>query len=175
YSPRDATSMRTALASLGFDDDRQHAAGVLVTSEDRPEPRPRFRDRLMFPIYDATGHIVGFGGRLVGEGMPNAPKYLNSAESDVFSKRKLLYGLNWAKQAIRKADRLVIVEGYFDVIRLMLAGITEVVAPLGTALTEQQATLIRKYTKNVFLLYDSDRAGLKATFRAGDILLAGGS
>jgi DNA primase len=82
--------------------------------------------------------------------------------------------LNWAKQSIRKAERLIVVEGYFDAIRLMLAGINEVVAPLGTALTEQQAALIRKYTKNVFLLYDSDQAGLKATFRSGDILLGTG-
>ena len=174
YAPREAAAMRTALATLGFDDERQVAAGVLVVSEDRPEPRPRFRDRLMFPIYDIGGHVVGFGGRLLGDGAPNAPKYLNSSESDVFSKRKLLYGLNWAKQAIRKADRLFIVEGYFDVIRLVLAGINEVVAPLGTALTEQQAALIRKYTKNVYLLYDSDQAGLKATFKAGDMLLSNG-
>src|SRR4030095_11114384 len=77
-----------------------------------------------------------------------------------------------AKTAIQKPARLIVVEGYFDAIRLMLAGIAEVVAPLGTALTEQQATLIRKYTRNVFLLYDSDQAGLRATFRAGDVLLA---
>jgi DNA primase len=163
--------MRTALAALGFDDQRQITAGVLIVRDDRPEPRPRFRDRLMFPIYDVAGHPVGFGGRILGEG---EPKYLNSADSEVFSKRKLLYGLNWAKQAIRKAERLVIVEGYFDVIRLMLAGIGEVVAPMGTALTEQQAALIRKYTKTVFLLYDSDQAGLKATFRSGDELLKNG-
>jgi DNA primase len=174
YAPREAAAMRGTLTTLGFDDDRQLAAGVLVISEERPEPRPRFRDRLIFPIHDVPGHIVGFGGRLLGTGSPNAPKYLNSGESEVFSKRKLLYGLNWAKQAIRKAERLVIVEGYFDVIRLMLAGISEVVAPLGTALTEQQAILIRKYTKHVFLLYDSDQAGLKATFRAGDELLSNG-
>jgi DNA primase len=125
----------------------------------------------MFPIYDAAGHVVGFGGRVLRDA---EPKYLNSAESEIFSKRSLLYGLNWAKHAIRKADRLIVVEGYFDAIRLMLAGVGEVVAPLGTALTEQQAALIRKYTKNVFLLYDSDQAGLKATFRAGDGLLANG-
>ncbi|HXT15545.1 MAG TPA: DNA primase [Gemmatimonadaceae bacterium] len=171
YAPRDPNAMREALAALGFDDDRQIAAGVLRASEDRPEPRARFRDRLMFPIYDIQSHVVGFGGRVLGEG---EPKYLNSAESDVFAKRNLLYGLNWAKQAIRKADRLIIVEGYFDAIRLMLAGITEAVAPLGTALTEQQAALVRKYTTNVFLLYDSDQAGLKATFRSGDVLLAAG-
>jgi len=172
YAPADRTAMRDSLVALGFEADRQLAAGLLVARETSPEPRARFRHRLMFPIFDATGHVVGFGGRILGDG---EPKYLNSAESEVFAKRRLLYGLNWAKQAIRKADRLIIVEGYFDVIRLMLAGITEAVAPLGTALTEDQAALIRKYTKNVFLLYDSDRAGLKATFRAGDLLLAGGS
>jgi len=171
-APREATAMRQHLATLGFDDERQFNAGVLTRSEDRPELRPRFRGRLMFPIYDAAGHPVGFGGRVLGDGPP--PKYLNSADSTVFSKSNLLYGLNWAKQAIRKADRLIIVEGYFDVIRLVLAGITEVVAPMGTALTDQQAELIRKYTKNVFLLYDSDQAGLKATFRSGDKLLANG-
>ena len=172
YAPRDAETMRTALATLGFDDARQLAAGVLRVTDDRPAPRARFRDRLMFPIRDAGGHVVGFGGRVLGDG---EPKYLNSSESEVFAKRNLLYGLHWAKQAIRKADRVIVVEGYFDAIRLMLAGINEVVAPLGTALTEQQAALLRKYTKNVFLLYDSDQAGLKATFRAGDALLAGGA
>lgn len=172
FAPREPAPMREALRTLGFDDARQLAAGLLITRDDRPEPRPRFRGRLMFPIYDAGGHVVGFGGRVIGDG---EPKYLNSAESDVFSKRKLLYGLNWAKQAARKADRLVVVEGYFDAIRLMLAGIEETVAPLGTALTEEQAALMRKYTKNILLLYDSDRAGLKATFRSGDALLAAGA
>jgi DNA primase len=171
YSPRDPLAMRHALAALGFDDARQLAAGVLRVREDHPEPVPRFRDRLMFPIYDAASHTVGFGGRVLRDA---EPKYLNSADSEVFSKGKLLYGLNWAKQAARKADRLIIVEGYFDVIRLMLAGITEVVAPMGTALTPDQAALIRKYTKNVFLLYDSDQAGLKATFKSGDALLSHG-
>jgi DNA primase len=171
YAPRDLNVMRAGLEALGFDTARQTAAGLLVVREDRPEPRFRFRNRLMFPISDASGHVAGFGGRVLGDG---EPKYLNSADSELFSKRNLLYGLNWAKQSIRKAERLIIVEGYFDVIRLMLAGISEVVAPLGTALTEQQAALIRKYTKSVFLLYDSDQAGLKATFRAGDVLLAVG-
>jgi DNA primase len=169
HAPRDATALRSYLEGLGFDVARQLAAGLLAQREDRPEPGARFRDRLMFPIYDPGGHVVGFGGRVLDD---RKPKYLNSAESSIFAKRGLLYGLNWAKQAIRKVDRLIVVEGYFDAIRLMLAGIAEVVAPLGTALTEQQATLIRKYTRNVFLLYDSDQAGLRATFRAGDVLLA---
>lgn len=172
FAPRDATSMRSALAALGFDDDRQRTAGLLVSREGQTEARPRFRARLMFPIYDASSHVAGFGGRVLDD---REPKYLNSAESQLFAKRSLLYGLNWAKQAIRKADRLIVVEGYFDLIRLHLAGIVEVVAPLGTALTQEQAALIGKYTKNAFLLYDSDQPGLKATFRSGDELLRAGA
>ena len=169
YSPRDPSEMRGALRALGFDDERQRAAGLLKPKQDKPdELRPQFRGRLMIPIYDTSNHVVGFGGRILGVG---EPKYLNSSDSPVFAKRSLLYGLNWAKQGARKEDRLIIVEGYFDVIRLMLAGIEEVVAPMGTALTAEQATLIRKYTQNVLLLYDSDQAGLKATFKSGDALL----
>ena len=171
YAPRDGSLLRDYLAGLGFDEARQLAAGVLARRPEGEEVRARFRNRLMFPIYDLRDNVAGFGGRVLGEG---EPKYLNSGESEVFSKRRLLYGLNWAKQAVRRSDRLLIVEGYFDVIRLVLAGIDEVVAPLGTALTEAQASLIRKYTKNVFLLYDSDVAGQKATFRAGDELLRNG-
>ena len=171
YAPRDPDAMRAALMTLGFDEERQLAAGVLALREGSTQPVVRFRDRVMFPIFDPSGRIAGFGGRVLGDG---TPKYLNSAESEVFSKRNFLYGLNWAKQAVRKTDRIVVVEGYFDAIRLMLAGIDETVAPLGTALTDSQAALIGKYTRNVFLLYDSDQAGLKATFRAGDVLLAAG-
>jgi DNA primase len=171
FAPRDGGQLREHLQALGFDDDRQLAAGLLVRREENNELRSRFRQRLMFPIYDLREHVVGFGGRVLGEG---EPKYLNSAESEIFSKRRLLYGLNWAKAAIRRADRVLLVEGYFDLIRLVLAGVDEVVAPLGTALTEAQASLLRKYTRNVFLLYDSDVAGQKATFRAGDELLRNG-
>ena len=170
FAPR-GDELRSHLAALGFDDQRQLVAGLLVTREDAPEPRMRFRNRLIFPISDAGGHVVGFGGRVMGEG---EPKYLNSPESEIFSKRNLLYGLQWSKNAIRKADRVFVVEGYFDAIRVMLAGIEEVVAPMGTALTDAQAALIRKYTHTAYLLYDSDSAGLKATFRSGDVLLAAG-
>jgi DNA primase len=168
FAPR-GDDLRRHLAALGFDDRRQAAAGLLILPDDRREPRVRFRERLMFPIWDPAGHLVGFGGRVLGKG---EPKYLNSPESEGFNKRALLYGMHWAKNAIRKADRVFIVEGYFDVIRLMLSGIEEAVAPMGTAMTEAQATLIRKYTRTAYLLYDSDSAGLKATFRSGDVLLS---
>ncbi len=171
FSPREIGLMRAHLNTLGIDDARQLEAGLLVRRDADEEPRPRFRQRLMFPILDTTARHVGFGGRVIGTG---EPKYLNSAESAVFSKGHQLYNLQQAKLSIRRDDRLYIVEGYFDVIRLVAAGIDSVVAPLGTALTDDQAGLITRYTKNVFLLYDSDKAGQKATFRAGDALLRKG-
>jgi DNA primase len=171
FAPREIGLLRGYLNTLGYDDARLLSSGILVQREEAEEPRPRFRGRLMFPIYDASGRLPGFGGRLIG---PGEPKYLNSADSLTFTKGRLLYGLNWARHAIRRDERLLLVEGYFDVVRLVLAGIESVVAPLGTALTEDQAAMIARQTKNVFLLYDSDTAGQKATFRAGDLLLAQG-
>ena len=171
FAPREIGLLRGYLNTLGYDDAKLLSAGLLVQREEAEEPRPRFRGRLMFPIYDASGRLSGFGGRLIG---PGEPKYLNSADSVTFTKGRLLYGLNWARHAIRRDERLLLVEGYFDVVRLVLAGIESVVAPLGTALTEDQASMISRQAKNVFLLYDSDTAGQKATFRAGDLLLAQG-
>ncbi len=171
YAPRDPNAMRARLNGLGFDDERLLAAGLLVQREGYDEPRPRFRDRLMFPILDHSGHTVGFGGRLLG---PGEPKYLNSAESEIFSKGKLLYNMNIARNAIRRDDRVIVVEGYFDALRLVDAGVECVVAPMGTALTDQQAALLGRFTRHVFLLYDSDGPGQKATFRAADVLLAHG-
>lgn len=171
FAPKELGAMRQHLNGLGYDDARLQAAGLLVKREEHDEPRPRFRERLMFPIHDASGHPVGFGGRLLG---PGEPKYLNSADSEIFQKGKLLYNLHQARNAIRRDERLVLVEGYFDALRLVAAGIECVVAPMGTALTEQQAELIGKYTRHVFLLYDSDAPGQKATFRAADVLLAKG-
>jgi DNA primase len=172
FAPREIGLMRAHLNTLGFDDGRLVEAGLLVIPEGATEPRPRFRARLMFPIYDISSRVVAFGGRLLG---PGEPKYLNSSDSPVFSKGRLLYALNWAKQAARRDERVLVVEGYFDVLRLLEAGLDSVVAPMGTALTEEQAKLICRYTKLVYLLYDSDKAGLKATFRSGDELLRQGA
>ena len=170
FSPRD-DSLRSHLATLGFDDARQLEAGLLVKREDSEKVVPRFRGRLMFTIYDVSARVAGFGGRVIGAG---EPKYLNSPETIAFTKGRMLYGLNWARNAIRKADRVLLVEGYFDLVRLVVAGVEEVIAPLGTALTPDQAALIARHSKNVFLVYDSDKAGLKATFRAADELLRHG-
>jgi len=159
-----------AMKSLGLRDPVLLEAGLLVKRDDGALV-PRFRGRLLFPIHDLRARVVGFGGRILGEG---EPKYLNSPDTPIFHKGKLLYNLHVAKQAIRKAERAIIVEGYFDVLRLALAGLEEVVAPLGTGLTAEQAELVARYTSQVFLLYDSDDAGLRATFRAGDELLRHG-
>ena len=132
----------------------------------------RFRDRLLFPIHDLRGRVVGFGGRLLREG---EPKYLNSPETPLFQKGRLLYNLHAARPAIRQQESVLLVEGYFDVFRLVLAGVEHVVAGLGTALTPEQAALLRRSAPSATLLYDSDTAGLRATFRAADELLRHGT
>lgn len=130
-----------------------------------------FRHRLMFPIISHTGHVVGFGGRIVGEG---EPKYLNSPDSPVFHKGRTLYGLFESAKYIRLQDQVLVVEGYMDLISLFAAGIRNVVAPLGTALTRDHAALLKRHTKNVVLLFDGDEAGQTAAERSLPILTAEG-
>ncbi len=166
YAPPGRAFLR-AMADLGITESVLIQCGLLVQREDG-RLVARFRDRLLFPIADGRGRVVGFGGRILGRG---EPKYLNSPDTDVFHKGRLLYNLHLAKNAIRKADEVLLVEGYVDVLRLVLAGFEHVVAPLGTALTPDQATLLKRYAPKAILLYDSDSAGLRATFRAADELL----
>jgi DNA primase len=156
-----------AMAKLGLEEDVLLQAG-LAAQRDDGQVSARFRGRLLFPIHDLRGRVVGFGGRLLADG---EPKYLNSPETEIFHKGKQLYNLHQAKGPIRKEESVILVEGYFDVLRLVLAGVEHVVAPLGTALTPDQAALLKRFAPSAILLYDSDRAGLKATFRAGDELL----
>ena len=159
-----------AMAELGIETRVLLDAGVAAARDDG-SIHSRFRSRLLFPIHDLRGRVAGFGGRLLG---PGEPKYLNSPENQIFHKGRQLYYLHQAKSAIRKEETVILVEGYFDVLRLVLAGIEHVVAPLGTALTADQATLLRRFAPAAILLYDSDQAGLRATFRAGDELLRHG-
>ena len=166
YAPT-GRSFLDAMKSLGLRDEVLLEAGLLIKREDGTLA-PSFRGRLLFPIHDPRARVVGFGGRLLGAG---EPKYLNSSETPIFHKGRLLYNLHAAKHAMRKAERAILVEGYFDVLRLSLAGIEEVVAPLGTGLTSDQAQLIRRHASHIILLYDSDEAGLRATFRGADELL----
>ncbi len=156
-----------AMRELGISDAVLQEAALAQRREDGTL-FPRFRNRLLFPLHDLRGRTVGFGGRLIG---PGEPKYLNSPETPIFHKGEQLYHLHLARQAIRKQERAILVEGYFDVQRLALAGLDEVVAPLGTALTDAQAALLKRYTTDVVILFDSDAPGLKATFRSADTLL----
>jgi DNA primase len=160
----------TAMKELGLEEKVLLEAGLSAVRDDG-KVIPRFRARLLFPIHDLRGRVAGFGGRLL---VPGEPKYLNSPETPIFHKGKQLYNLHQAKSAIRKEESVILVEGYFDVFRLVLAGIEHVVAPLGTSLTAEQAGLLRRFAPSATLLYDSDQAGLRATFRAGDELLRHG-
>ncbi|MGL5032430.1 MAG: DNA primase, partial [Microcystaceae cyanobacterium] len=140
-------------------------AGLIKPRKNGSGYYDQFRDRLMIPIADSQGKIIGFGGRSLGN---EDPKYLNSPETPLFDKGKTLFGLDRAKQAIQKQDQAIIVEGYFDVIALQAVGITNTVAALGTALSEHQVKLLLRYTdsKQIIFNFDADKAGIKATQRA---------
>jgi DNA primase len=166
FAPRGPAFLE-AMQRLGITPDVLIAAGLALRKDDGTL-RARFWGRLLFPIHDLRGRVVGFGGRVLGDG---EPKYLNSPDSELFHKGRLLYNLHSARHAVRKAEHAVLVEGYFDVLRLALAGLDNVVAPLGTGFTPDQAELLRRLAPRVTLLFDSDAAGLKATFRAADELL----
>jgi len=145
-------------------------AGLIVIREDRSDVLyDRFRNRLMFPVKDVDGRIIAFGGRILGDG---EPKYLNSPESPAYIKGRQLYGLNQAKEAIRQCGYAILVEGYFDLIVLWDAGIKNVVATLGTALTKDHIALIKRYTEQVAVLFDADEAGKKALARSVEMFVA---
>ena len=152
------------LKKQGFQDQEMLESG-LVNRNERGQYIDRYRNRLMFPICDARGRVIAFGGRVLDD---SKPKYINSPENVVYSKGRNLFGLNVAKKGDLK--KILIVEGYMDVISLHQRGITNVVAPLGTALTEQQGWLLRKNSEQIILSFDSDEAGLNAKIRAMDIL-----
>lgn len=152
------------LKKQGFNEEEILESG-LVNKNDRGQYIDRYRNRLMFPICDARGKVIAFGGRVLDD---SKPKYINSPENIVYSKGRNLFGLNVAKKGDTK--KILIVEGYMDVISLHQRGITNVVAPLGTALTEQQGWLLRKNAEQIILSFDSDAAGLQAKLRALDIL-----
>ena len=152
------------LKKQGFGEEEILESG-LVNKNDNGQFIDRYRNRLMFPICDSRGKVIAFGGRVLDD---SKPKYINSPENVVYSKGRHLFGLNVAKKGNTK--KLLIVEGYMDVISLHQRGITNVVAPLGTALTEQQGWLLRKNAEQIIISFDSDDAGIKAKIRAIDIL-----
>ncbi len=158
------------LRGHGFKDAIIHEAGLIIPRESGGY-YDRFRNRLIFSIRDVSGKVRGFGARVLDDSLP---KYINSPETPVYKKGNGFYGIDIAKDKIRQADRAVIVEGYFDRIRLDMAGIEYALASLGTAFTAQQARLVRRYTRNVFTVFDTDLAGLKASLRALEVFLEEG-
>lgn len=141
---------------------------LLVASQKKEGWYAWFRYRLIFPIFNAEGRICGFAGRVLDNSLP---KYVNSPQSLLFDKGKILYGLNFSKEAIRKKEEMILVEGYVDVIALHQAGTENVVASMGTSLTPWQARLIKRHSDRVFIAYDQDKAGINATLRSFDLLL----
>ena len=164
YSDQYSDDLYRYLRSKGYDDNILKDSG-LVTIDEARGGRDKFWNRAMFPIMDANNRVIGFGGRVMGDG---EPKYLNSPETKIFDKSRNLYGLNIARHS--RKDYLLLCEGYMDVISLHQAGFDNAVASLGTALTSGHANLLKRYTKEVFLTYDSDGAGVKAALRAIPIL-----
>lgn len=164
YAGKNGADLVQYLRQKGFEDELIKEAGLANFSE-RHGLVSQFWNRVMYPIQDINNRVIGFGGRVMGDG---EPKYLNSPETPIFDKRRNLYGLNFARTA--RSGNIILCEGYMDVIAMHQAGFTQAVASLGTAFTPEQANLLRRYTDNVLLAYDSDGAGVKAALRGIGIL-----
>ena len=177
YSPDSFDTFYNQAIKDGYNEEILLKAGLI--KEKNGKHYDFFRDRVMFPIFNVSGKVVAFGGRMLKSAKsdnPNVynPKYINTAETDVYHKSQVLYGISHAKSEIRKHDVCYLVEGYTDVISLYQAGIKNVVASSGTALTKEQVQLIKRFTQNMVILYDGDAAGIKAALRGLDIVLEQG-
>lgn len=173
YAPKAQASLISKATEEGYNAQYFYETGLATPADELRPMRDRFRERVMFPIFSVSGRIVGFGGRILSRTVKTA-KYINSPESPIYSKSNELYGLYQAKKAIGSADKCFVVEGYMDVIALHKAGIENVVATSGTALTLQQIRLIRRFTEHVTLFFDGDAAGIKAAVRGVDLMLEAG-
>ncbi|MCI8284854.1 MAG: DNA primase [Firmicutes bacterium] len=165
YAENSWSGLTDHLKSQGYKEEFMLQAGLISKSKNRYYDK--FRNRIIFPIFNTRGKVIGFGGRTLGE---DGPKYLNSPESNVFSKKNNLYGLNLTRQDINNNNYAIIVEGYMDLVSLYKNGVTNVAATLGTALTENQCQLLKRYTENIVLAYDADAAGQKAALRGIELL-----
>jgi DNA primase len=171
FSPESGTALTEAALQAGYQLDVLKKAGLTSSKED--SKYDFFRNRVMFPIHSMTGKVIAFGGRIMIKD-EKAPKYVNTSESDVYVKGKILYGIYQARNDIRRQDECLLVEGYTDVISLVQAGIENVVASSGTALTTDQIRLIKRQTHSITMLYDGDAAGIKAALRGTDMILEEG-
>src|ERR1700744_1112647 len=167
YATSERFALKEHLGAQGISVEDMIETGLLIGGEDIPVPYDRFRDRVMFPITDVRGRVIAFGGRALEKDVP--AKYLNSPETPLFHKGDNLYNLATARQAAHDGAQLIVVEGYVDVIAMVTSGFSGSVAPLGTALTENQLALFWKRADEPILCFDGDRAGQKAAYRAADL------
>lgn len=168
YAPDRRDALATEAVRLQYNKELLQKAGLVV--ERNGNLQDNYRDRIIFPIHNTSGKVIGFGARLIKKN-DKAPKYINTPENELYVKSKLLYGTYFARQAIDKADECFLVEGYTDVLSLHQSGIENVVASGGTSLTQDQLRLIKKYTSNLTIIYDGDSAGVKAALRGLDMAL----
>ena len=173
YSLEQRDALAQKAHAKGFEEKYIESTGLCYRTEDG-RLLDRYHGRVIFPIHSVSGRVVAFGGRILNQEQKNVGKYVNSPESEIYSKKRELYGLYLAKQAIVKQDRCYLVEGYLDVISMHQSGVENVVASSGTALTPEQVRLIHRFTNNVTVLYDGDAAGIHASLRGIDILLSEG-
>ena len=166
-------AMTGAALAAGYKEEFLLSTGLSIKSERDGHLFDRFRDRVIFPVHNISGRIVAFGGRILGTNK-NVGKYLNSPESEIYSKKRELYGLYFAKKAIQQQDYAIMVEGYTDVISMHQAGVENVVSSSGTSLTTEQIRLLNRFTKNITVIYDGDAAGIHASIRGIDMILAEG-
>jgi DNA primase len=171
YSPQDRTAFTKEALQQQYNPELLTKTGIVT--ERNGELQDNYRERIIFPVHNATGKVIGFGARVIGK-KENAPKYINTPENEIYIKSKILYGTYFARQAIDKNDECLLVEGYTDVVSLHQAGIENVVASGGTSLTPDQLRLIKKYSNNLTILYDGDAAGVKAAMRGLDLALEEG-
>ncbi|MGV8122244.1 MAG: DNA primase [Candidatus Xenobiia bacterium LiM19] len=169
YAPRGRLNMLFFLESKGYSRDEIVKSGLVMTRTDTGEPVDYMRNRIIIPIQDMQGRFIALGGRIFNNDEPNAPKYLNSPETELFSKGRILFGLYQAKKAISREDRAIVVEGYMDMIALYQGGIHNVVASMGTSLSGEQARMLKKFCSECVLAYDADGAGRLATTRGVEI------
>ena len=173
YSPEKKNAFTEFALEKAYSKEILEKSGLSIFPENSPSGIDRFRDRVVFPIHSFSGRVLGFGARILKNNVKTA-KYLNSPETEIYHKSNVLYGLNQGKQAISRKNLCLLVEGYMDVVSLHQSGIENVVASSGTSLTTEQIKLIKRLTENVTILFDGDKAGIKASFRSIDMLLSEG-
>jgi DNA primase len=171
YNPAKWDAFTEHAKKNGYSDELLEQIGLSIKGQNGLYDR--YHGRVMFPIHSLTGRVIGFGGRILSN-EKKSPKYQNSPESEIYDKKQTLYGIYFAKNAIAKQDECILVEGYFDVLRMHQIGIENVVASSGTSLTMEQIRLVKRYTKNITMLYDGDAAGIHAALRGTDMILSEG-